>query len=127
MWTEPRIITSANIGRTACERAKDRMHHESHLGSGRCFHSLLDHLSSLGEACKNNLDVSALLHRNDAQVITFVNPIHERLGCIMEDATALWPVLMVAGRNLHTILSAEQEVVVNESLSLLVVISPKVS
>ena len=52
----------------------------------------LDVLGSTGEALENSADVSAWLHRDNAQLVLLVDPDQEGLGIVVEDASTLGPV-----------------------------------
>ena len=53
-------------------------------------------------------------------MVALVKPVDKRLVLVVVDTTALRPVLMVARRSLHLVLAAEQDVIVNKALLLLV-------
>jgi hypothetical protein len=51
-----------------------------------------------GKAVKDGVEVSTLLHRNNTELILFVNPDEEGLFLVVEDTTAVGPVAVeVAG------------------------------
>ncbi len=59
---------------------------------------LLDFGGTTGEAVKNGVEVSTLLHSNNSKLILFVNPDKEGLVFVVEDTTTVWPVTVkVAG------------------------------
>jgi hypothetical protein len=45
-----------------------------------------------GKSVENSVDVSALLHRDDTELILFVNPHKEGLFFVVEDTSAVRPV-----------------------------------
>ena len=72
-------------------------------------------LGKSGEDCSN---IGTLLHRDDSQLILFVDPDKEGLFIIVEDASTLWPVSVKVARLKEPITLLEQEVVSNELLLL---------
>ena len=112
--------TSTNVRRAARQRAENRVHHESALCASLLLDAVLDHLGAFSQTSEHAQHIPALLHRDDAQMVTLVEPVHKRLGLVVENATALWPVLVVTARSLHLVLATEQEMVVDQPLALLV-------
>merc|ERR1719337_852036 len=55
---------------------------------------LLDSSDAAGQAGEDSLDVSALLHGDDAGLVLLVDPQQEGLGVVVEDSTALGPVAL---------------------------------
>ena len=53
---------------------------------------------SSAESLENGSDVSSWLHRNDSELILFVDPDEEGLVIIVEDTSARWPVSVEAAR-----------------------------
>ena len=49
-----------------------------------------------GKSVENSVDVSALLHRDDTELILFVNPHKEGLFFVVEDTSAIGPVAVKA-------------------------------
>ena len=52
----------------------------------------LNGASCSGEAIEHFLDTSSWLHRNNSELIFFVNPNKEGLGIIVEDASTRRPI-----------------------------------
>jgi hypothetical protein len=53
-----------------------------------------DSLDTLGKTLKDTLDITALLHGNDTELIFLIDPDQEGLGGIVEDTTTLGPVTL---------------------------------
>ena len=51
----------------------------------------LDVLAGAREAVENDVEVSTLLHRDDAELVFFVNPHEEGLVVVVEDTSAFGP------------------------------------
>ena len=52
----------------------------------------LNFSSCNGKSLENCSNVGSFLHRDDPQLIFFVDPDEESLGIVVEDTSALWPV-----------------------------------
>ena len=65
--------------------------------AGLSLDGLLDGLDTTGQAAEYSLDVSTLLHGDDAGLVLLVDPEQEGLGVIVEDAATLGPVTLHAG------------------------------
>ena len=74
-----------------------------------------------GETLEDSLDIAALLHGDDAELILLVDPDQEGLVSVVEDAAALGPVALHAGNLQVGIAGHEEEVVVDELLADLLV------
>merc|ERR1712142_716838 len=57
---------------------------------------VLDSLDASGEPLEDALDVTSLLHGDDAELILLVDPDQESFGGVVENATALGPVTLHA-------------------------------
>jgi len=57
-----------------------------------------DSLDTLGKTLKDTLDITALLHGNDTELILLIDPDQEGLGGIVEDTTTLGPVTLHTGQ-----------------------------
>merc|ERR1719391_1729510 len=81
---------------------------------------LLDRiLHSLDTSCQSVehlLNVASLLHRNDSQLILFVDPSQEGLVLVVEDATTLWPVSLHASNFEIGVSGHEEEVIIHQLL-----------
>ncbi len=78
-------------------------------------------LDSLGQAGEDTLDISSLLHGDDAGLVLLVDPHEEGLGVIVEDSTALGPVTLHASDSQISVTIDEEEVVIHKLLSDLLV------
>ena len=74
-----------------------------------------------GETLEDALDITALLHGDDPELILLVDPDQEGLGLVVEDAAALGPVALHASNLQVGVAGHEEEVVVNELLAGLLV------
>merc|ERR1711990_1002510 len=61
---------------------------QSVLLAGLGLDGLLDGGDTAGQASEDSLDVSALLHGDDAGLVLLVHPQQEGLGVVVEDSTA---------------------------------------
>jgi hypothetical protein len=75
-------------------------------------------LASSAKSVKHGLDVSALLHRYDSELILLIDPYQESLVLIVEDASSVGPVSVKAHSLQESIALLEKEVVVNKLLPL---------
>jgi len=82
---------------------------------------VLDSLDASGQSLENALDVTALLHGDDAELILLVDPDKEGLGIVVVDATALGPVALHASNSQVAITRHEEEVIVDQLLADLLV------
>jgi len=81
-------------------------------------------LHSLDATCQpleDTLDVAALLHGDDAELILLVDPDKEGLGIVVVDTAALGPVALHAGNSQVAITRHEEEVIVDQLLADLLV------
>jgi hypothetical protein len=53
--------------------------------------NLLDVSAGAGKSVEDSVEVSTWLHRDDTELILFVNPDEEGLGIIVEDTSAFGP------------------------------------
>jgi len=83
------------------------------LSLDRVLHSL----DATCQSLKDALDVTTLLHGDDAELILLVDPDKEGLGVVVEDATALGPVALHTGNLKIPVSGHEEEVVVDELLA----------
>ena len=92
------------------------------LGAGVVLASLgldgiSDSLDAAGKTGKDTLDISSLLHGDDAGLVLLVDPHQEGLGGIVEDSTALGPVTLHTSNSQVAVSGDEEEVVINKLLS----------
>merc|ERR1739848_987039 len=90
---------------------------QSVLLAGLGLDGLLDSGDTTGQPGEDTLDVSALLHGDDAGLVLLVDPQQEGLGVVVEDSTALGPVTLHTGNSEVPVSGHEEEVVVNQLLS----------
>ena len=89
--------------------------------SGLGLDGLLDGLDAAGEALEDALDVAALLHGDDPELVLLVDPDEEGLVGVVEDAPALGPVALHARHLQVGVARHEEEVVVHQLLAHLLV------
>lgn len=99
---------SSAIGRTRSDVAQVVV-----MGKLSCA---LQSRGSSGQAREHGTDVRALLHRDDTQLVLFVDPYEEALGIVMEDASSGGPVSVESSRLKESVTLFEKEVVVDELL-----------
>merc|ERR1719370_1527602 len=68
-----------------------------------------------------SLDISSLLHGDDAELILFINPGEEGLCGVVEDTTTLGPVSLHTSNLEVSISRHKQEVIINQLLSNLLI------
>jgi len=78
---------------------------------------LLYGFNSLGQSAEHFLHITTFLHRDDSELILFVDPGQEGLVIIVEDSTTLGPITLHTSGNQVLVARDEQEVIVNELLS----------
>jgi len=81
-------------------------------------------LHSLDATCQSSedaLDVTTLLHGDDAELILLIDPDKEGLGVVVEDATALGPVALHTGNLQVGVTRHEEEMVIDQLLADLLV------
>jgi len=76
-----------------------------------------DSLDTPGEAFENTLDITALLHGNDTELILLVDPDKESFVLVVENTTALGPVTLHTSDLQVGVTRHEEEVVVDELLA----------
>merc|ERR1712012_465883 len=81
------------------------------------LHRVLDSLDTLGEPGEDFFHISSLLHGDDAELVLFVHPDQESLVLVVEDTTTLRPVALHASNGKVPVARDEEEVVVNELLT----------
>jgi hypothetical protein len=73
-------------------------------------------LDSSGQALEDALDVAALLHGDDPELVLLVDPGQEGLLLVVEDAAALGPVPLHPARLQVLVARDEKKVVVDQLL-----------
>jgi hypothetical protein len=58
----------------------------------------LDDFGSSAESIEDSEDIGSWLHRDDSELILFVDPDEESLGVVVEDTSAGWPVSIEVAR-----------------------------
>jgi len=76
-----------------------------------------DSSNAPGETLEDTLDITALLHGDDAELILLVDPDKEGFGSIVEDATALGPVTLHTSDLQVGVTRHEEEMVIDELLA----------
>merc|ERR1712142_759286 len=82
---------------------------------------VLDSLDASGEPLEDALDVTSLLHGDDAELILLVDPDQESFGGVVENATALGPVTLHASDLQVGVTGHEEEMVIDQLLAHLLV------
>lgn len=75
-----------------------------------------DSSSSTAEAVEDIENIGAWLHRDDAELILFVNPDEESLIVVVEDATTAWPVTVETTCFEEAVSLLKQKVIINQLL-----------
>jgi len=78
---------------------------------------VLHNLDTLGKSSKDSLDISTLLHGDDAELILLINPNEESLVLVVEDATTLRPVSLHTSNSQVSVSRDEQEMVIDQLLA----------
>merc|ERR1719471_1532228 len=78
---------------------------------------VLDSLDTLGQSAEHFPDISTLLHRDNTELVLLVDPDKEGLLGVVEDTTTLGPVTLHTGNSKVPVARDEEEVVVNELLT----------
>jgi len=107
--------TSTKIGGAGVDITVLPVHHE--ILARLLLDRLLDSLDTSGEAIEDTLNVSSLLHGDDAKLILLVHPGEEGLCRVVEDATALGPVTFHTSDLEVSVTRHEEEVIVDQLLS----------
>lgn len=63
----------------------------------------LDVSSSAGKSVEHGVNVCALLHRDDTELVLFIDPDEESLLLVVEDTSAVRPVVVEANSLKETI------------------------
>merc|ERR1712012_129536 len=78
---------------------------------------VLDSLDTLGQSAEHFPDISTLLHRDNTELVLLVDPDKEGLLGVVEDTTSLRPVTLHTSNGKVPVARDEEEVVVNEMLT----------
>jgi len=89
---------------------------ETEVLSRLFFDRVTNSLDSSGQSLKDSLDISTLLHRNDSQLILFIDPDEESLGGVVEDTSALRPVSLHTSNSEVSVSRDEEEMIINKLL-----------
>jgi hypothetical protein len=79
--------------------------------------NLLNNGGGSAESIEDLFDTSSFLHRDDSELIFFINPNEERFSGIVEDTSTRWPVSVQVASFEEAISFLEQEVVSDELFS----------
>ena len=80
------------------------------------FGNLLDLIGSSGKSCKDCTNICTRLHRDNSELVLFVDPNKESLIVVVEDASSCWPVSVEATSLEESVAFFEEEVVLDELL-----------
>jgi len=103
------------VGGARVDVAELLREHEVLAGFG--LDGVTDSLDTAGKALEDTLDVTALLHGDDAELILLVDPDKEGLVGVVEDTTTLGPVTLHTSDLQVGVTRHEEEVVVDELLA----------
>ncbi len=70
------------------------------------------------QTLKDSTQICTVLHRNDSELVFFIDPNQESFFFVMEDASSIWPVSIESTRFQESVSFLEQEMVFNQLLSL---------
>jgi len=93
--------------------------------AGLLLDRITNSLDALGKPGENLLDITTLLHGDDAELVLLVDPDEESLFLVVEDTTALRPVALHASNSQVPVSRNEQEVIINKLLPDLLVHASK--
>lgn len=82
------------------------------------FGFFLDKTGGPRQPGENSEDVRSFFHRDDSELVFFVYPDQESLGVIVENTSASWPFSVEARGLQKPIAFFEQEMIINELLSI---------
>jgi len=89
--------------------------------AGLGLDGVTDSLDATCQSLEDTLDVTALFHGNDAELILLVDPDEEGLGSVVVNATTLRPIALHAGNLQVGVTRHEQEMVIDQLLADLLV------
>jgi hypothetical protein len=111
--------TSSQVGGARVQVTELRVQHEFLAGFG--LDGISDSGNTSSESFKDSLNVTTLLHGNDSKLIFFIDPDKEGLGFVVEDTSAFGPVSFHTSNGQVSVSGNEEEVVIDELLSDLLV------
>merc|ERR1712058_190289 len=85
--------------------------------TGFLLDGILHSLDTSCQSVKHLLDISALLHGDDPQLVLFVDPGQESLVLVVENSTTLRPIPLHASNLEVGITRHKEEVIINQLLS----------
>jgi len=74
-------------------------------------------LDTLGKPCEDTLDISTLLHGDNAELILLIDPDKEGLLLVVEDAATLWPVSLHTSNSQVPVSRDKEEMVIDQLLA----------
>ena len=80
------------------------------------FSDFLNGGSSTGKAVENGCNVSTWLHRDNSELILFVNPDKEGLVIVVENSSARWPVTVKSASFEETVTFSIIDLIVSVSV-----------
>jgi len=107
------------VGGARVDVAELLREHEFLAGFG--LDGVTDSLDTAGKALKDTLDVTTLLHGDDAELILLIDPDKEGLVGVVEDTTTLGPVTLHTSDLQVGVTRHEEEMVIDELLADLLV------
>jgi hypothetical protein len=84
----------------------------------RKFSNFFNVSASSAESIKNSFQISSILHGNNSQLIFFIDPHQESLVFVVEDTSTVGPVSVEPNSLEVSITLFEQEMILDELLSL---------
>lgn len=80
--------------------------------------NLFNMSASSAQPVKHSLEVCTILHRNDSELVFFIDPDKESLVLVVEDASSVRPVSVKTNCLKESVALLKEEVIVNQLLSL---------
>merc|ERR1719336_3024085 len=114
---------SAQVGGAGVDVAEPLI--QAEVLAGLLLHRVLHSLDALGKPLKDLLHIASHLHGDDAELILLVHPDKESLLFVVEDTTTLRPVTLHTSNSKVPVARDEEEVVVNELLTDLLIHTSK--
>ncbi len=107
--------TSAKVGGAGVDVAVAGI--QSEVLAALSLDGVTDGLDTAGQALEDTLDVTALLHGDNSQLILLIDPQKEGLGIVVEDTSALGPVTLHTSDLQVAVTRHEEEVVIDQLLA----------